>query len=79
MLNEEKSRPGGKRNVGLVDRGIRILLAALIVILYLTDQISGIAAIVLGLFAFIFLLTSLVSFCPLYVPFKFSTMKKEKN
>jgi small-conductance mechanosensitive channel len=62
--------------MGLVDRSIRTVLAVVIAILYFTNQISGIAAIVLGLFAIVFLLTSFMSFCPLYTPFKLSTIKK---
>lgn len=65
-----------KKNMGSLDRGIRILLVVLVAILYLTNQISGIAAIVLGIFAVTFLLTSLTGFCPLYFPFKLTTMKK---
>ena len=67
-----------KKNMGSVDKTIRILLAVLFAILYFTNQISGVVAIVLGIFAVIFLLTSFVSFCPIYVPFKLSTMKKSK-
>jgi len=62
--------------MGLVDRSIRTVLAVVVAILYFTNQISGIAAIVLGLFAVVFLLTSFMSFCPLYAPFKLSTIKK---
>ena len=65
-----------KKNMGLVDRSIRTVLAVVIAILYFTNQMSGIAAIVLGLFAVVFLLTSFMSFCPLYAPFKLSTIKK---
>lgn len=65
-----------KRNMGSGDKGIRIFLAVIIAILYFTNQITGVAAIVLGLFAIVFLLTSSMSFCPLYVPFKLSTLKK---
>ena len=65
-----------KKNMGVADRIVRTLLAVLVAILYFTDQISGIAAIILGIFAVIFLLTSLASFCPLYTPFKLSTAKK---
>jgi small-conductance mechanosensitive channel len=65
-----------KKNMGLVDRSIRTVLAVVVAILYFTNQISGIAAIVLGLFAVVFLLTSFMSFCPLYAPFKLSTIKK---
>jgi len=65
-----------KKNMGSMDKGIRIFLAVIIAILYFTNQITGVAAIVLGLFAVVFLLTSFMSFCPLYVPFKLSTLKK---
>jgi Na+(H+)/acetate symporter ActP len=65
-----------KKNMGLVDRSVRTVLAVIIAILYFTNQISGIAAIVLGLFAVVFLVTSFMSFCPLYAPFKLSTLKK---
>jgi hypothetical protein len=64
--------------MGLSDRVIRILLAVIVAVLYFTNQISGTVAIILGLFAVIFLLTSFVSFCPLYVPLKLSTKKPEK-
>ena len=65
-----------KKNMGSMDKGIRILLAVIIAILYFTNQITGVAAIVLGIFAVVFLLTSFVGFCPLYLPFKLSTLKK---
>jgi hypothetical protein len=68
-----------KKNMGTVDRVIRILLAVVVTILYFTNQISGTLAIILGLFAVIFLLTSFIGFCPLYVPFKLSTKKAEKT
>lgn len=78
MLNQVKSGFAGKKNMCLLDRVVRTILAVLVAILYFTDQISGIAAIILGIFAVIFLLTSFASFCPLYVPFKFLTIKKSK-
>ena len=62
--------------MGLIDRLIRTVLAIVVIVLFLTKQITGIAAIVLGIFAVAFLVTSLVSFCPLYVPFKINTRKK---
>jgi hypothetical protein len=65
-----------KKNMGSMDKGIRIFLAVIIMVLYFTNQITGVAAIVLGIFAIVFLLTSLVGFCPLYTPFKLSTLKK---
>jgi len=68
-----------KKNMGALDRIIRTILAVIVVVLYFTKQISGTAAIILGIIAVIFLLTSLIGFCPLYVPFKISTQKKEKS
>ena len=65
-----------KKNMGKIDRVIRSLVAVLIAILYFTDQISGIATIILGLFAVVFLITSFMSSCPLYLPLKISTIKK---
>ena len=67
-----------KQNMGSIDRGIRIIAAVIIVILYLANQITGTAAVVLGILAVIFLLTSSIAFCPLYIPFKISTKKEQK-
>lgn len=67
-----------KKNMGTIDRSIRVLLAIAVVVLYLLGLISGTAAIILGIFAAIFVITSFMSFCPLYVPFKISTRKKGK-
>ncbi|MFV8377984.1 DUF2892 domain-containing protein [uncultured Flavobacterium sp.] len=65
-----------KKNMGLTDRIIRIALAAIVAVLYFTNTISGTLALVLGAFAIIFIITSFVSFCPLYSPFGISTRKK---
>lgn len=64
------------QNMGTVDRIVRLVFAVLVVVLYFTNVISGVVAIILGVLALVFLLTSLVGFCPLYAPFKFSTRKK---
>ncbi len=66
-----------KRNMGNADRILRLLFAILVAVLYFTDSISGTLAIILGVVAVIFLVTSAMGFCPLYVPFKLSTQKKE--
>ncbi len=66
-----------KKNMGTADRIIRSLLGITIIILYLMKAISGTAAIILGIFAIVFFLTSFISFCPLYVPLKISTKKKD--
>lgn len=64
-----------KKNMGRADSVIRIVVALIIAVLYLTDQISGTTAAILGVLAVIFVLTSMVGFCPLYLPFKISTRK----
>lgn len=66
------------QNMGMIDRGIRIAFAVAVAVLYFTGLINGWVALVLGIFAGIFLLTSLVGTCPLYLPFKLSTRGKEK-
>jgi hypothetical protein len=63
------------KNIGGADRLIRVLLALGIGVLYFTGQIAGTLAIILGFLAVIFLLTSFISVCPLYLPFSFSTRK----
>jgi hypothetical protein len=67
-----------KKNMGTADRLIRFLLAVVVGILYFTHQITGTPAIILGIIAIVFLLTSLVGFCPLYVPLRLSTRKKSE-
>lgn len=66
-----------KKNMGIMDRAIRAFAALVIAVLYFTGSISGTAAIVLGVFAVILLLTSVTGVCPLYGPFGISTLKKE--
>jgi uncharacterized RDD family membrane protein YckC len=66
-----------KKNMGTIDRAIRTLLAVLVGILYFMDVISGTTAVILGILAIIFLLTSLLSTCPLYMPFGITTRKQE--
>ncbi|QBN17590.1 YgaP family membrane protein [Flavobacterium nackdongense] len=66
-----------KKNMGTTDKIIRILIALVIGILYYTGTISGTTALILGIFAVIFAITSLVSFCPLYLPWGISTCKKK--
>ena len=65
-----------KKNMGTIDRAIRVILAIVVAVLYFIGAINGLAAVILGIIAVIFLLTSAVSFCPLYVPLKLSTRKK---
>lgn len=66
-----------KQNMGTIDKVVRILVAIVIGILYFTHQISGTKAIVLLILAGIFIVTSFMSFCPLYWPFGISTKKDQ--
>lgn len=68
-----------KKNMGFADRTIRSLVALIIIALYYSEVISGTFGIVLIAISAIFLLTSLVSFCPLYVLFGLSTCKTESE
>jgi hypothetical protein len=65
-----------KKNMGTIDRIIRILLAIVVFILYITGSITGVAAIILGILAIVFIITSLIGFCPLYAVLKISTISK---
>ncbi len=64
-----------KKNMGSADRIIRAIVAAIIAVLYFTGTITGTLGIVLLVLAGVFLLTSFISFCPLYAPFGMSTCK----
>ncbi len=68
-----------KKNMGLIDRSLRTLLAIVVAALYLGHQIRGVAALILGIFAVIFLVTSFVGFCPLYSLLGISTSKGEEH
>ncbi len=65
-----------KANMGTADRVIRIIIAVVIGYLYYVGLLSGTVAIILGVLAVVFLATSFVSVCPLYLPFGLSTRKK---
>lgn len=62
-----------KKNMGTTDKVIRLLAAAVIIALYFTNVISGTLAIVLLVVAGLLVLTSFISFCPMYWPFGIST------
>ncbi len=67
-----------KKNMGTIDRSIRTILALVVAVLYFTGNISGMAAIILGVLAIIFLITSFVGFCPLYTVLGISSNKKKE-
>lgn len=64
------------KNMGTADRTIRILIVIAIAVLYFTHVISGVLAIILGIVAVIFLVTSLFGVCPAYGPLGISTRKR---
>lgn len=67
-----------KKNMGTADRVIRGVVAILIGILFFTGQIGGTLAVILGIVAVAFLLTSITGVCPTYMPFGISTIGKGK-
>jgi len=78
IFNKQKQKIM-KANMGNTDKIIRILAAILIGVLYFMQLISGTVAIVLLVVAAMFIITSFMSFCPLYLPFGLSTVQKEKK
>ena len=64
------------KNMGSLDRVIRTAIALVIAVLIFTGQVGGLLAIVLGIVAVAFLVTSFMGSCPAYVPFKISTRKQ---
>lgn len=64
-----------KMNMGTIDRSVRLIAVVAIVALYFAGQLSGTVAIVLGIVAVAFLATSLIGWCPLYLPLGISTRK----
>lgn len=67
-----------KKNMGTTDRIIRVIMAAIMVVLYFTGIVTGTWGIVLLVLAGIFTLTSVISFCPLYAPFGIKTCPVKK-
>ena len=68
-----------KKNMGMADRVIRVIIAALVVVLYLTNVLTGIWGIVLLMLAGVLVLTSLMGFCPIYTIFGINTCATDKK
>jgi hypothetical protein len=68
-----------KKNMGTIDKSVRILIALVVAVLFFTNVISGTLALVLLILSAVFLLTSFISFCPLYIPFGINTIGKKKK
>ncbi len=65
--------------MGIADRLVRVLIAAIVAVLYFTGVVTGTLGIVLLVLAGVFVATSLVSFCPLYTLFGLSTCPVSKT
>jgi len=65
--------------MGTVDKVIRLIIAAVVAMLYYNGTIAGTLGIVLLVFAGVFVLTSLISFCPLYTVFGISTCPNKQS
>ena len=65
-----------KKNMGSIDKMLRIVIALVFAVLIYLKVVEGTTAYVLGALGGVFVLTSLVSFCPLYLPFGINTCKK---
>ena len=68
-----------KPNMGTVDRAVRLVIAVAIAVLYFTGGIGGTVAVVLGVAAVVFALTSFAARCPAYVPFGISTCREPQG
>ena len=66
-----------KKNMGTIDKVIRILVAVVVAVLYFTNVITGSLGIILLVLAAVSVLASLVSFCPLHGPFGLNTITKK--
>ena len=66
------------KNVGSVDRVIRIILAVVLGALIISELITGVSAVIIGIIAAVLLITGLVGFCPVYLPFGISTEEKQE-
>ncbi|GAB4022401.1 DUF2892 domain-containing protein [Spirosoma sp. KCTC 42546] len=67
-----------KKNMGSIDRTLRIVIASVLIGLYATSVLTGVWGIVSLVLAGVFILTSLVSTCPLYLPFGIRTNRSKK-
>ena len=67
-----------KKNVGTIEKVIRLLVAAIILVLFFTKVVTGTLGIILLVVAGIFILTSLISWCPIWAVFRINTIGKNK-
>lgn len=67
-----------EKNVGTIDRVVRIIIGIVLVYLAATGMVQGIVMYIVGLFGLIMLATAVLLYCPLYVPLKINTTEKPK-
>lgn len=65
-----------KKNMGSLDRNIRFFIALVLLGLHYAGLITGTTAVLTTSLAFVFIMTGLLQFCPLYIPFKITTRSK---
>jgi K+-transporting ATPase A subunit len=65
------------KNTGKSDKIVRVLIAVLFTVLFLNQVVTGVMGVILVILAGVFLLTSVVGTCPLYLPFKINTNHKK--
>ena len=65
-----------KKNIGTIDRRLRALLSSIVFTLIYFKVLQGTTAWVGSVLAFVLIITSLLQFCPLYIPFRITTIKK---
>jgi len=68
-----------KKNMGTIDKAVRIIIAAVFSILYFTGTVSGTLGLILLILGGVFLVTSLISFCPLYTLIGLNTCPTKKQ
>jgi hypothetical protein len=66
-----------KKNMGTTDKIIRLIVAIIFAVLYFTNTVTGTFGLILVILGAVFVLTSLISFCPLYLPFGINTCTKK--
>ena len=65
------------KNMGKADKIVRVLIAVLFTVLFLNQVVTGVMGVILVILAGVFLLTSVVGTCPLYLPVKINTNHKK--
>lgn len=68
-----------KKNIGIIDKIIRLLIVITITVFYFSGFISGTTAVIFGIIAVVFLITAFMGFCPLYLPLNINTANKRKK